>query len=185
MDLQAEQLSPENPDIPENHGRALYSIGLLDESTAALQRSLELNPDNSDAYNYLGLAAELQSKTAQAMEHYRKAVELDTENPEARMNLARLFVLTEKSQEAFEHLQVALRVFEERSDVAGLSWVHADLGWNYYKLGDWAHSIEESRKALELTRLLNHASTLRSHCCTPGARRRRVPGTRPASRTSR
>ena len=146
----AEELDRDNADIPENRGRALYSLGKMDESIACMSRALELDPERAEAHRFLGLALEANGDIEGAETSYAKAIELDRFLGDAHIDMSRLLCLRNDYAGAVQHDIEAAKVFEERRDVEGLKRAYWELGWDYYKLGDWAKSVDASRKAMKL-----------------------------------
>ncbi|HNQ43033.1 MAG TPA: response regulator [Candidatus Cloacimonadota bacterium] len=55
--------------------------------------SLELNPDNSEAYNFLGVLYEIGEDLGKAISAYRTSLKLDPQNVNAKTNLERIIAL--------------------------------------------------------------------------------------------
>jgi Flp pilus assembly protein TadD len=62
-------------------------LGQPDEAMSAYRRALELDPDDAEAHNVMGVALVRSGLKAQALEHFERAVRLAPENPEYRDNL--------------------------------------------------------------------------------------------------
>ena len=146
----AEKLDPKNPIIPENRGRALYMLGKIDEAIGSLRQALNLNPDNPEAHRFLGLALESRGNREQALESYQAALTLEPENGNVHLDVAMLLEKMARYKEAVEHAHMAANLLEKQEDTEGATSAYWELGWNYYKLGDWARSVEASQRALQI-----------------------------------
>jgi tetratricopeptide (TPR) repeat protein len=144
------ELTGESPIISQNLGRALYSLGRMDEAFECAQRALEMDPTNPEGHWFLGYVWEAKGDSGNALKSYMMCIEQDPTNANVHLDISRLVRKEDKYREAVEHDLLAVKIFEDRKDTAGLAWANWELGWDYYKVGDWAHSIEASRKAVEL-----------------------------------
>jgi type IV pilus assembly protein PilF len=77
-----------------------YEIALQD-----LQKAIELDDDNSEAYNALGVLYQLIDNPAKADSHFRKAINLKADNYGARNNYGRFLCSTGHAAEAFEQFR--------------------------------------------------------------------------------
>lgn len=75
------------PNIHNNMGVALKSVGFLDLSENSLKEAIKLDPKSSSAYNNYGNLLSDQAKIAEAQKCFLKAVELDPSNHLAYWNL--------------------------------------------------------------------------------------------------
>lgn len=74
-----------------------YEIALQD-----LNKAVELDGDNSEAHNALGVLYQRIDDPSQADQHFRKALSLKPDNFGARNNYGRFLCMTGQSKDAFE-----------------------------------------------------------------------------------
>jgi tetratricopeptide (TPR) repeat protein len=75
------------PNIHNNMGVSLKSVGFLDLSESSLRKAIELDPESSSAYNNYGNLLSDQAKIADAQKSFLKAIDLDPSNYKAYWNL--------------------------------------------------------------------------------------------------
>lgn len=88
----------------KTYGLGEQAMGLRDWTTAEkwLRRTVEDCPDHSMAWDELGLALEMQGRTAEATAAYQKAADLDPDFIRPLVHLAGLALTASRNQEAFE-----------------------------------------------------------------------------------
>ncbi len=74
-------------------GNRLFNEGKYDEADINYKRAVQLNPNHSEGYYRLGLAAVKRSKWDEAYRNLARAVELPPENDDAKVRLADLSLL--------------------------------------------------------------------------------------------
>jgi uncharacterized protein (TIGR02466 family) len=129
-------------------------INILGASNIALKRfdvaiehylkAIQLNPDNAEAHNNLGVAYKENGDLTAAIESYQKAISLKPDYAEAYNNLGS--VLQEKGDHkaAIETYQ---RVIELTPSIAQ---VHSNLGAAYKENGDLTAAIESYQEAISI-----------------------------------
>ena len=75
------------PNIHNNMGVCLKSVGFLDLSEDSLKKAIKLDPKSSTAYNNYGNLLSDQAKIQDAQKSFLKAIELDSSNYKAYWNL--------------------------------------------------------------------------------------------------
>jgi tetratricopeptide (TPR) repeat protein len=75
------------PNIHNNMGVCLKSVGFLDLSEESLKKAIKLDPKSSTAYNNYGNLLSDQAKVKEAQKSFVKAIELDPSNYKAYWNL--------------------------------------------------------------------------------------------------
>lgn len=81
----------DHPDLPGIHiflGQAADSLEETSVAEAEYLAALKLNPNDSAAYNRLGLIVEKRGNTGEAVTHFRRAIQLNPRTTAARLNLA-------------------------------------------------------------------------------------------------
>lgn len=135
----------------------LISQGLLEKAQEALILIYRKNPDFADVCNRLGQLFYQQGELARAREFLERAVRLNPDYTEASLNLAvtlnemkqygRAKEVIEQAQQRTTRKRTALEPF-----IAGkLANKHKEIGDIYRELGMFVDSIEEYRKALNLS----------------------------------
>ncbi len=100
----AATLDPLSLIINTNVARALIHARRLNEAIAQLHKTIEIDGDFAYAHRTLGMALELQGKTAEAAAEYEKAISLGDNVPGAAM-LGHLYGTTGRKEAAQEILQ--------------------------------------------------------------------------------
>jgi tetratricopeptide (TPR) repeat protein len=143
-------------------GRAALDRGELGDALAKFRRAVELQPDSSNAQQYLGTVLEKQGDTNGAIAAYRKALEL---NPGATAVKQRLDALTEtaaSSEDAtrvaefegyiregrFKEVEPLLAAYVKERPSS--SWAWYALGYSLFGQQKIGESIRALAKSLEL-----------------------------------
>ena len=136
----ARAASPQLPEVYMYHGTALAAEGKYDAAAAAIEKAIQLKPNNAEAHAWLADLHERQHQTAEAIEQYRIAIEQQPDFRVARLELAKNLLYAGRSREAIPVLLPALQVDDRNTPVAMMFLVQA-----YVNLGDRA----TARKYLE------------------------------------
>jgi tetratricopeptide (TPR) repeat protein len=135
----------------------LINQGLMEKAEEALILIYRKNPDFADVCNRLGQIFFQKGELARAREFLERAVRLNPDYTEASLNLAvtlnemkqygRAKEVIEQAQQRTTRKRTSLEPF-----IAGkLANKHKDIGDIYRELGMFVDSIEEYRKALNLS----------------------------------
>ncbi len=137
----------ESSDIHYNLGVQAQQAGNIQMALSEFQRSVELDPDNADARNALGIILHLSfRRPAEAIKHYEKALEARPNFSEARTNLANVYLDLGQYDEAIKlYEQVLNDMLYPTPFIA-----QGNLGWAWYKKGDRAKAMENIRAAVTL-----------------------------------
>lgn len=101
-----EPLSPEQASqIYVEKGVRYMDDGLYDIALKDMQKAVELDDDNSEAHNALGVLYQRIDNPSQADSHFRKAISLKTDNYAARNNYGRFLCATGQAEDAFEQFR--------------------------------------------------------------------------------
>jgi protein O-GlcNAc transferase len=115
-----------------------------------LQKAVELDPNNADAYNNLGIISKEEGRLDEAVIYLKKAICLDTKNALAYNNLGAVFQEKEKYDEALTLFQKALQLNP------GFSDAYYNLGTVFLKEENLDGAIMCFQKAINLNpRLLD------------------------------
>lgn len=90
------------PNIHNNMGVSLKTVGFLDLSENSLIKAIELDPYSSSAYNNYGNLLSDQARILEAQKAFLKAIELDTANYKAYWNLHSTVDNTDQAKEIIE-----------------------------------------------------------------------------------
>jgi Flp pilus assembly protein TadD len=153
-DLPSAQLSLEAcvVAVPRN-AEAWLTLGLVhfgqrhfDEAAAALEKSLELDARQPQAFKMLGRVQTARSKPALAERAFVEAARLGPEDAEARYLLGRLYQSEDRLVEAARFLKEAVALDP------GSVRAHAFLGTVSYGLGETSFAQESLLRAVSLNR---------------------------------
>lgn len=103
------------------------------------QRGLELNPDDIDMLNSLGMAYYSSGQYQQAINTYKKAVDIDPENPDIFGRLAAAYTRAGSNEEAIAAYKKAIDIGSKNPDtLLGLAGLYNSMGKaqeaaDYYK----------------------------------------------------
>jgi tetratricopeptide (TPR) repeat protein len=153
------ETEPENDELIYNLG-VVYGEGKKrKEAISAMQRALELNPDNASALNYIGYTwAEKGEKLDEAEEMISRAIALRPEDGYIVDSLGwvyymRALPLVEagRRDEATHYIEQALEALRRADDLTGGDPVISEhLGDTYLLLDDRQQALERFREAVEL-----------------------------------
>jgi tetratricopeptide (TPR) repeat protein len=92
-----------------NLGMAFGEIAEPDKALAALERAIQLNPENAENHFGLGYIAQLTGHSRRAVKALQKAIDLSADHLDARNLLARIYLDQGRLDEAKMQLQEILR----------------------------------------------------------------------------
>jgi len=138
--------------IPDTMAAGVYAdLGMLyarqgfkDNGIAYLRKSLELDPENAIAHNYLGVICGESGKHQEAIEHLQTALRLKPNFEDAYRHLGIAYFnagQVERSIEPFEH---AIALNPDDADA------HNNLGVSFAVLGMRELALEHFKKAVQL-----------------------------------
>jgi len=144
--LKALEIYPDDPYLHYDLALTYDMKGVLDKAEHHLKEAIELKPDYSDAYNYLGFVYFRQGRVNEAIEAYNRALDnLLYMNPqEAHLNLGVAYLSLKEYQKAQAHLEEAIRI------VPTFVPAYNSLGKAYEGLGQYDKARRAYEKALEL-----------------------------------
>jgi Tfp pilus assembly protein PilF len=134
-------------EIRYNLGVQAQQAGNIQEALSEFQRAVEIDPDNAEAQNALGILLHLSFRRhAEAIEHYEKALEIRPTFSEARSNLANVYLDQGQYDQAIKlYEQVLNDMLYPTPFIA-----QGNMGWAYYKKGDTAKALENIKAAVTL-----------------------------------
>jgi tetratricopeptide (TPR) repeat protein len=123
-------------------------LGYIQETEVDLRRSIDLDPEFAQAYNFLGyMFAEKEIQLEESLKLIRKAIDLEPDNPAFQDSLGWVLFRFGKHEEALHHLTLADELMEDRKEKDAVIFDH--LGDVYFHLNDLPKARENWKKALE------------------------------------
>jgi len=124
-------------------GDNYYEVGDLDGAVSEFKKALELDPDNLNVLNSLGICFANQRLLDQALECFDRVIALDSSNLMAHFNRGFVLSMAEKPEEALEYFTRAAHIDGRNFDVL-------------FQLGKLALDLDRLDEALDnLTRASN------------------------------
>ncbi|MEI7868264.1 MAG: tetratricopeptide repeat protein [Candidatus Methylumidiphilus sp.] len=139
--------------------RNLGALAFLDNTQEALQayrRATQLDPDNADGWNQLGLILRRVGDMDAAIAAYNKALALGNQHLDpkeiatASGNLGNVYQIRGNLDKAIEFYQKALQLDKGLNDKEGMANDYGSLGIVYQIHGDLDKAIEFYQRALKL-----------------------------------
>jgi tetratricopeptide (TPR) repeat protein len=136
------EAEPENVELLNAMGFALFQQGKSDEAVVALEKALEVDPKHRKAHNNMALASIDLGELEMAEVHYRESLAIE---PEAAIYSDLGFVLERQGmiEDAAEAYRKALELDPE------LHSAHYNLGGSLARSGDYEEAEVHLRAALE------------------------------------
>jgi len=115
--------------------------GALKEYTKAL----ELYPEDPKYHNAMGLAYWAKGLKDEAEKEFNEAIKLNPDYSEALNNLGALYLELERWDDAITYCEAALKnIYYRTPEIA-----HNNIGWAYYRKGDYKRAVEHFKQALK------------------------------------
>ena len=114
LSLSITQEFPEHPFPWKVLGVVLKQMGKMNESLIAIQKSVELDPQDVEAYNNLGNTLKELGRLKETEAIYKKAITLKPDYAEAYLNLCELLEKTNKIDEALLIIKTAKAIVVEK-----------------------------------------------------------------------
>ncbi len=139
-------------------GTAYVQQGLFEKAILNLDKSIELNPDNSHSYNVKGIALNSLKKFNDAIVNYKKAIKLKPDNFQAFNNMGISFKAIQNFEEALFNYKEALRL--------NPNYVEAfkNYGNVFSLMGNFEEALFNYKEALRLNP--NYVEALRGQAST-------------------
>ncbi|MBE7410885.1 MAG: tetratricopeptide repeat protein [Leptospiraceae bacterium] len=130
-------------------GTAYDKKGDLPNALTDLQKAIELDPNNSNAHNYLGyLYLEKNMEVDKAFRLILRAVELEPDNGAFQDSLGWVYFKLNRLDDAIHHLNLALQLMADRNDTDPVVFDH--LGDVYFKKNEILLAMNFWEKAIPL-----------------------------------
>jgi Flp pilus assembly protein TadD len=138
------RLRPDDADILNMLGAAIWEQGRPSEAEHFFSRAHEIRPNDAAILNHLGLARWDQGRSADAADCYRRALKLNPHLVDAQMNLGVVLSDLGEFDEALDWLHGVVR---ERPNMAdGLQ----NMGMTLARLGRWNEALKYYDRALSV-----------------------------------
>jgi tetratricopeptide (TPR) repeat protein len=146
----AEHHDPHDVLIRKNHALALMALARYAESRATLEHAREAAPDDGEIDRMLGYVLEAQGDWDEAVKYFESAVQKDPDNADGHVGLS--YISTERGRFQFgvEQAQIGAQLFLKAGNYFEAGRAYWQIGWSYYKLGDWDRSVQANLEALRL-----------------------------------
>jgi type IV pilus assembly protein PilF len=144
------QTSPQRKDEALSHmrmGDSLLQEGKPTQALGELLKATELDPNDPQIRNVLGVVYLEKGMTAQATEQFQKALTLDPKYIEVRNNLGIAYLRSGKIQEAIKELNLAV----ESPLYATPQYAYYNLGQAYLALQDYEKARANYTESLKLS----------------------------------
>ncbi|MFO8240840.1 MAG: FecR domain-containing protein [Dissulfuribacterales bacterium] len=122
----------------------LLTVGCVDEAGVDIEKALNLDPSNSEAFALRSIIAVVQNKKDKAIDLARKAVKLSPESPSARVALSYAQQADFDLQGALSSLRKAVNLGPENA----LAWSRLSELW--LSFGDLDKALEAAKTAVAL-----------------------------------
>ena len=126
------------------NARSCYSDGQYDRAAFALEKLIELNPENADAHYWLGTVSEKMSMYERAMYAYEDALELQPDHVDARYRLGVIHSRRDDYDTATECFEKVVKLSPEHFEAC------YRLGLAYDGKGEYDKAIASLQKAIEI-----------------------------------
>ncbi|PKQ70015.1 tetratricopeptide repeat protein [Raineya orbicola] len=124
--------------------RLLLQKQRYEEAILLLNKAIDKNSKNADAFNARGVALFELGKYNDARLDYEQAIRLDSSDYKPFYNLAELYRVQKKYTEALQNYNKAI---QRNAEVADL---YVNRGVSYYNLQDTTQALTDFRKAVSL-----------------------------------
>jgi Flp pilus assembly protein TadD len=152
--LQALTACPQDADLLNNLGTAVWFLGRIDDAEAYYQRANRLEPDRASFLNNLGNIQRARGRIRDAEASYRRSLEIEPGAVESRMNLGVALSDLGRLEESERLLREALIARPDLPDI------HLNLGTTLNRLGRSEEAIACYEETIRLRP--NHAEAHRN-----------------------
>ncbi|MGA1982269.1 MAG: tetratricopeptide repeat protein [Acidobacteriaceae bacterium] len=125
-------------------GAIAYQAGKYEVAVGLIERAIEGNPGNAEAYFNRGNALYALERYAEAVESYRQAIELSPRHAEAHNNRGSALYALGQYREALESYGKAVDLKPDYADA------HSNRGFALHGLGEYRAAVESYDQAIRL-----------------------------------
>jgi serine/threonine protein kinase len=145
---EALKLKPKDTDLHYSLGQACERLGDDNCSLTQYKLAIQLNENNWEAHQSIGLFYDRNDQLSDAEKHYQKAMELEPLITDIAINnLARLKNLQPNYDDAIDLIEQGLKISTVPEIRASY---YKNLGWAQFKLGDYDQAISSLQASLRL-----------------------------------
>lgn len=126
-------------------GASYMREGELQKAFVELQKAKELDPENKEVLNLLGLLYFQFEDNENAIKHFKKAISIDKRFSEARNNLGTVYASQKRWNEAISEFKKATENPLYQTPEVALT----NLGFVYYRLKKYDEAMDAFNKALK------------------------------------
>ena len=135
------------PDFPENHSGLAYTFYLVDDSSDAIaeaRTALSMDPQNAEAYQFLGLALHSTGQYAAAVHAFAESLARDAANPDTYYDMG-------IAQHANGDKAAAINAYRQALKLSPAFWqAHSNLALVLHEQSKLDEAIAEYREAKRL-----------------------------------
>ena len=152
----AEQQTKQGAEALRNLGALAFLDNNTQEALQAYSRATQLDPDNADGWNMLGLLLDRVGDLTEAIAAYNTVLALGDKHGDkqeiaiAYGNLGTVYQIRGDLDKAIGFTQKALKLHEDLGSRAGMAINYGNLGAIYQIRGDLDKAIEFQQKAVKL-----------------------------------
>ena len=125
-------------------GIAQFNEGNFEGAQVELNKAVELNPKNSDAFFYLAEVSFVLNESKKAMENYNKAITLNSKNPRAYKGRGKVKAKLEDFYGSVEDFTKAIELDKNYADA------FFNRALSYLNLKDYKSAIADFSKVIEI-----------------------------------
>ncbi len=124
--------------------KSLANLGRFPQAIEQYLRSLQLDPNDADVHEGLGVALSTIGRLDDAMQHFMQALEISPDDPEVHNNLGLVYHLRGELPRALAHYRESVRINPHDDQV------HYNLGQALRMSGRREEALAELREALRI-----------------------------------
>jgi tetratricopeptide (TPR) repeat protein len=154
-------------EIKRNIG-ALAFYNDTEKSRKAYLRATQLDPDNADGWNRLGLLLKRIGEIDKALSAYQTTLCLGQKNKDQRAiaaaysNIGNIYYIIGNLDKANEYHNKSLKIHEILGENEGIAENYGNLGNTYYTLGDLDKADEYYKNSLRINTIIKHKKGMAS-----------------------
>ncbi|MEB3174116.1 MAG: tetratricopeptide repeat protein, partial [Cyanobacteriota bacterium] len=128
-----------------------YAVGEVSLGMTHFQRAIQLQPENADAYIWLGKGYYLQERFPQAIQFWRRAIAIDPQAVYAYTSLGDLYSQRRDFERAIDYYRQALAQPDQQGIPVGAhALAHNSLGLALQEQGRLQDALREYQESLRL-----------------------------------
>lgn len=141
---EASRLGNENAGLMNNLSIYYERAGLADDAVSAMERAVELEPQDPRFLTRLGILYYNLRRLGEAIAALKRAVAIDAENPDATIYLANSFMVKGDQSEAESYFKKTLDVMPHNT------YAHNNLGFIYKRQRRYDEAAEHFKEAIRI-----------------------------------